>query len=152
MFEKLHPISKYEVAEETPLGKRYRFYCEVSDTPVYTTRPIRADSSPEELKLAWQEAKRFFNGCSECGKWIRDEAYNIDEMKCIECAPYKSKPRYCTGCGCPVPTRNNYCVRCGKPIREVVFDGHIPHCQGDADASRPFSGGSALEDAADVQD
>lgn len=122
MFEKLHPTSKYKVVEITPKGRRYCFFCEVSGTPVYTTDLIRADTPEEELQLAWKEAKPNFNGCSECGKWIRDEAYNIDEMKCIECAPYKSKPRYCSHCGHPVPTGNNYCVRCGKPIQEMVFE------------------------------
>lgn len=87
MFEKLHATSKYKIVGRTHLGRRYCFYCEVSDTPVYTTGPIRADTQELELRLAWQEAKSYFNGCSECGKWIRDEAYNIDEMKCIECAP-----------------------------------------------------------------
>ena len=122
MFEKMHPTSRYQVVEQTSLGRRYCFCCEVSKTPVYTTGPIRADTPEEELALAWREAKLHFNGCSECGKWIRDEAYNIDEMKCIECAPYKTRPRYCTHCGCPVPTGNDYCIRCGKPIKEVVFE------------------------------
>ncbi|WP_148509900.1 hypothetical protein [Hungatella hathewayi] len=122
MFEKLHPTSQYKVVERTPKGRRYCFLCEVSGTPVYTTGPVRADTPEEELQLAWKEAKPYFNGCSECGKWIRDEAYNIDEMKCIECAPYKSKPRYCPHCGCHVPAGNDYCVRCGKPIQEVVFE------------------------------
>ncbi|CAK7000909.1 MAG: hypothetical protein ENTB_00024 [Enterocloster aldenensis] len=122
MFEKLHSTSKYKVVESTPKGRRYCFFCEVSGTPVYTTGPIRADTLEEELRLAWKEAKPYFNGCSECGKWIRDEAYNIDEMKCIGCAPYKSKPRYCPHCGSPVPTGNTYCVRCGKPIKEMVFE------------------------------
>lgn len=122
MFEKLHRTSKYRIAAYTSHGRRYCFYCELSGTPVYTTRPIRADTPEKELMIAWQEAKPYFNGCSECGKWIRDEAYNIDEMKCIECAPYKSKPRYCTQCGCPVPTGNDYCVRCGNLIAEIVFE------------------------------
>lgn len=122
MFEKLHAIGKYKIVSQSYLGRRYCFYCEVSGTPVYTTEPVRADTPEEELRLAWKKAKPYFNGCSECGKWIRDEAYNIDEMKCIECAPYKTKPRYCTHCGCPVPTGNDYCVRCGKPLQEVVFE------------------------------
>lgn len=122
MFEKLHVTGKYKIVSQSYLGRRYCFYCEVSGTPVYTTEPVRADTPEEELRLAWKKAKPYFNGCSECGKWIRDEAYNIDEMKCIECAPYKTKPRYCTHCGCPVPTGNDYCVRCGKPLQEVVFE------------------------------
>lgn len=123
MFEKLHPTSRYKVVENNPQGRRYCFYCELSGTPVYTTRPVRADTPEAELEIAWREAKLYFNGCSECGKWIRDEAYNIDEMKCIECAPYTSRPRYCIHCGSPVPTGNHYCVRCGEPIEEVVFEG-----------------------------
>lgn len=123
MFEKLHKTSRYQVVNHTAWGRCYCFYCEVSDTPVYTTGPIRADTPEEELKLAWQEAKPYFNGCSECGKWIRDEAYNINEMKCIECAPYKRKPRFCPYCGCPVPGGNDFCVRCGKLVREMVFEG-----------------------------
>ena len=121
MFEKLHPTSKYNIVSRSHLGRRYCFYCDVSGTSVYTTGPIWADTPEEELRLAWRGGKPYFNGCSECGKWIRDEAYNIDEMKCIECAPYKPKPRYCIHCGCPVPSGSDYCVRCGKPIREVVF-------------------------------
>ena len=125
MFEKLHPTSRYQVVDSTSRGRRYRFYCELSGTPVYTTGLVQADTLEEELKLAWREAKPYFNGCSECGKWIRDEAYNIDEMKCIECAPYKTKPRYCIHCGCPVPTGNDYCVRCGKHIKEVAFESTV---------------------------
>ncbi len=122
MSNKMHATAQYQIVSRTPFGRRYCFYCEVSGTPVYTTGPIRADTPEEELRLAWKEARFHFNGCSECGKWIRDEAYNIDEMKCIECAPYKTKPRYCPHCGCPVPTGNDYCVRCGKPLQEVVFE------------------------------
>lgn len=126
MFERQYPNGRYEIIANTPGGRRYCFYCELTGTPVYTTGRVSGDTPVEEISLAWKEARSFFSGCSECGRWIRDEAYNIDEMKCIRCAPYKKKPRFCTECGCPLPTGNNFCVRCGHQIEEVIFDVKQP--------------------------
>lgn len=87
MFETLHITSRYEIIEESGAGRRYLFYCELSDRPVYATGSIRADTPEEALQLAWEEAQYHFNGCSACGKWVCDDAYNRDEMKCVACAP-----------------------------------------------------------------
>jgi len=123
LFEKLHSTSQYKIVEETANGRRYCFYCDVSKTAVFTTGPVRADSPETELLLAWGQARSYFNGCSECGRWIRDEAYNIDEMKCIECAPNKIIPRFCTDCGSPLESGTDRCPRCGRQLGNRVAAG-----------------------------
>jgi hypothetical protein len=66
-------------------GYRFTFYCDLCET-YYETEEIISDSFSEALQKGQNEAKFYFNKCHECGKWICDEHYNEDVMKCIECS------------------------------------------------------------------
>jgi predicted nucleic acid-binding Zn ribbon protein len=107
--------ARYE-KEDTPDGIRYTFFCGVSGAAVYTTDPICAADENAALEIAKREAKRHFNFCWECGVWIGDKAYNIDEMKCVNCAPFTVVPRYCPECGSPVRAGSEKCPRCESLI------------------------------------
>jgi hypothetical protein len=74
--------------EEFTDGSIYVFFCSVSGAAVHTTGLICAGDKETELAIAKQEAQPYFNRCEECGKWIGDSVYNIDEAKCILCAPF----------------------------------------------------------------
>lgn len=76
-------------------GNRYRFFCERSGLEVCTTQPVQAESSEQELILAWEgEGKKYFNLCPTCGKWVSDAMYNPDTLECIICSPcQKSRQR-----------------------------------------------------------
>ncbi len=54
----------------------------------YSTGWIAAESEPAARALAEKEARALFNGCHSCGRWVCDQHYNAQEMKCIKCAPY----------------------------------------------------------------
>jgi hypothetical protein len=58
---------------------------------VHTTDPICADCEEAALALAKRESRDYFNRCRQCGTWIGDSAYNIDEAKCVLCAPVVSR-------------------------------------------------------------
>ena len=107
--------ARYET-EVTPNGCRYTFFCGLSGAAVYTTDPICAADEDAALDIAKREAKRYFNFCWECGVWIGDSAYNIDEMKCVICAPFTTPPNYCAECGSPIKSGSNKCRRCGFPV------------------------------------
>lgn len=85
----------YKVIADTG-GNCYRFYCESSGMAVYMTEPIRADTPQEELELAWnKEARRCFNRCAACKRWVSDVMFNVDEMKCVDCAPWQEETEFC---------------------------------------------------------
>jgi len=73
--------------ESTSSGGRYTFFCGATGVEVYSTGFIHANNAEMELSIAKREAREHFNRCSECGTWVGDEAYNIDEGKCVICAP-----------------------------------------------------------------
>lgn len=70
-------------------GYRFHFACSLCDKG-YTTGQIAADTVGEALDLARREARPHFNRCHQCGRWICDEHYNIDEMTCVECTPTRT--------------------------------------------------------------
>lgn len=65
---------------------QFAFVCDLCDGS-YITRPIRASSAKEALEQARLEARRHFNRCHCCGRWICDDHYNEDVMMCTACAP-----------------------------------------------------------------
>ncbi len=73
--------------DHTAGGDRYTFFCGLSGKAVYTTAPIRERDPQRAAAAARGQARPHFNRCSQCGKWVCDTAYNIDEMKCVACAP-----------------------------------------------------------------
>jgi hypothetical protein len=104
--------AKYKI-EPTPQGCKFTFFCGVSGVAVYTTDPICAEGEQAALAIAKQESRVHFNRCEQCGKWIGDSVYNIDEAKCVLCAPFAAEPRYCPECGRPVKAGGDHCARCG---------------------------------------
>lgn len=65
---------------------RFIFFCDLCDAS-YTTSLIDAQTQKQALELAQQEARRHFNLCHFCRRWICDMHYNEDEMMCVQCAP-----------------------------------------------------------------
>jgi hypothetical protein len=82
-----HGFNARYVKEETAIGIRYTFFSGLSGAAVYVTDPIVAANEKSALVIAAQEAQNYFNRCEECGLWISDTEYNIDEGKCVRCAP-----------------------------------------------------------------
>ena len=77
-------------------GNVYRFYCDVSGALVYTSKPLRAETPEEELRLAWESGARAeFNRCEKCGNWISDVMYNADVHHCVVCTPWEDPPNFC---------------------------------------------------------
>ena len=80
-------------------GNRYRFFCDLSGAAVCVTPPVRGGSPEEELKLAWEMVRDQFHHCRGCGRWVSSVMYNADELKCVDCAPWREEPRFCPECG-----------------------------------------------------
>ncbi len=117
-----HKTAKYKVIADSG-GSRYRFYCDASGMVVCTTKPIRADTQEEELRIAWDtQGKRHFNHCTKCGKWISDAMYNADTGECVDCSVWEAKPNYCAHCGKKIAARDTFCRECGTRLRygEVI--------------------------------
>ena len=78
-----HETAAYKVIADGE-GNCYRFYCGQSNLAIRTTRPIRADTPDEELRIAWEtEARPYFNKCRKCGKWVSDLMFNVDTSECV---------------------------------------------------------------------
>ena len=104
-------------------GKRYRFYCESSGMAVYMTEPIRADTPQEELALAWLgEARKHFNRCASCGKWVSDMMFNVDAVQCVDCAPWQEKFVFCSKCGARLSGAKQFCPNCGA---KLLYEGGV---------------------------
>ncbi|MBE6565453.1 MAG: hypothetical protein E7655_09310 [Ruminococcaceae bacterium] len=102
-------------------GNRYKFYCELSGALACTTEPIRAETTEEELQIAWETVgKIHFNLCHKCGKWVIDAVYNADVWECVECAPYEAEPNYCKSCGIRIDKPFGKCPACGH---KLVYEG-----------------------------
>jgi hypothetical protein len=106
---------RYE-KEATGSGNRYTFFCGLSDVAVHATGFVCAADEETALSIARQEAQRHFNRCKQCGTWVGDAVFNIDESKCVLCAPFTVTPNYCTECGSPIKTGSDKCTRCGFPV------------------------------------
>ena len=65
---------------------RFKFFCGLCEN-AHTTGLISAASGYEAFKLAANEARKYFNRCRKCCKWVCDRHYNEDEMACDCCAP-----------------------------------------------------------------
>lgn len=98
-------------------GNRFRFFCDISGANVCTTKPIRAGTMEEELKIAWEtEGKQKFNFCEKCRRYVSDAMYNADVFQCVDCAPWENPPNFCTHCGEKISIRENYCRKCGNRL------------------------------------
>ncbi len=69
-------------------GEKYifTFFCDLCDCG-YTTEAIAADSQEAAAEKSGEEARRHFNLCHRCHKWVCDAHYNEDVMLCVVCAP-----------------------------------------------------------------
>lgn len=98
-------------------GNRYKFYCDVSGACVCTTKPYRADTPEEELRLAWEnEGRSHFNRCHRCGKWVINAVYNPEVFECTDCAPFEYETNYCKFCGAKVSADMRFCPVCNKKL------------------------------------
>jgi hypothetical protein len=66
-------------------GFSYTFFCELTKAVVFTTQPIRDGKGKAPEEAAREMARPYFNHCPACGRWVCDEAYDVDEMKCVAC-------------------------------------------------------------------
>lgn len=105
----------YEI-QKTAFGKRYLFFCDLTGVKVCTVEPIWEKNPHLALEVARKKARYYFNRCSQCGKWVCDNAFNMDVCQCVECAPFTRTPIYCTMCGAPLKTDSDCCVRCGHSV------------------------------------
>lgn len=99
-------------------GKRFQFFCDLSGMLMYTTGLIKAATAEQALSIAWQGAKKHFNLCHKCGKWVSDIMYNADTLKCVDCSPWEDVPKYCKFCGERVDkSATQFCHKCGARLR-----------------------------------
>lgn len=103
--------------QQTPIGNKYQFFCDLSDALICTTAPVKADTPDEELLLAWNTyAKVHFNKCHKCGKWVINEMYNPDVLNCVLCTPIEEYPAFCPKCGVKTADPSFYCHMCGTKL------------------------------------
>ncbi len=114
-MENIRPqTARYKILAETDEGRIFRFFCGASGAAVCTTKPIRADTESEALRLAWDnDGKAHFNLCHACGKWISDAMYNPDVFNCVDCSPWEDPPLFCPKCGSQILAGDTFCRRCG---------------------------------------
>ncbi|HHW23780.1 MAG TPA: hypothetical protein GXX26_13035 [Clostridiaceae bacterium] len=67
-------------------GFRVTFFCSGCERSV-TKETCGMNNVEQALEEAWQEARKYFNRCHDCGAWVCDEHYNENVMKCIFCQP-----------------------------------------------------------------
>ena len=115
-MERKPQTARYQIIPG-PGGNRYRFFCDLSGAALCFTKPVRGESAEAELLLAWEsEGRRHFNHCHRCGRWVSDVMYNADELCCVDCAPWRPRPRFCSHCGARLEAEGTVCPRCGRSI------------------------------------
>ena len=98
-------------------GKRYQFFCDLSEALVCTTKAYSETDPAAEPELAWNtEGKKHFQLCHKCGKWVIDAMYNADALECVACAPWEDTPKFCKFCGTRVSVFDAICPKCGKHL------------------------------------
>ena len=99
-------------------GNRYQFFCDVTGALVCTCEPVLLATHEQELRFVWEsEAKKHFNLCQRCGRWVSDMAYNVETLECVECSPWEEEPLYCPHCGEKVQEDEVFCTRCKNRLR-----------------------------------
>lgn len=110
----------------------FTFYCALSGRLVCEVR-VAADKFPvpgDALAEAWRGARPYFNRCVSCGRWVADTAYNIDELRCADCAPRKEEARLCASCGESVPSGSLFCAHCGRALSAAKETPWAPERRG----------------------
>lgn len=106
----------YKVTKDAG-GNRYSFFCDISGALGCMTGVYSSGSPEKELMLAWEnEGKAHFNRCEKCGKWVVDVMYNVDAFRCVDCAPWTEKLRFCPDCGEKASENAEYCSSCGRRL------------------------------------
>ncbi len=114
MEKKQLKTAPYKIEEETSSGRVFRFFCEISGAAVHSTKPVKADSEADALRLAWEnEGKQHFNLCHTCKKLVCDAMYNPDVFNCVDCSPWEDPPNFCPKCGTQIPQGDTFCRKCG---------------------------------------
>ena len=111
-----HKTAHYRVIADAG-GNRYSFFCDIAGALLYTSGPVRAETQEQEVEIAWEDARNYFNRCHKCGKWVSNAMYNADVAECVECAPWENFPRYCAYCGKEITSAGIFCLRCGKRLQ-----------------------------------
>ena len=113
----------YQIVSDR-MGRRCRFFCDLSGALVYTSDPLPADTQEDGLLWAWYgEGRKHFNLCRSCGRWVCDPMYNADTLECVACSPWEEQPVFCPHCGEKVSGNEIFCQSCRRRLRygkEVV--------------------------------
>lgn len=98
-------------------GNKYEFFCDLSGALVSTGKPVKANTTEEELLLAWENgARENFNRCRNCGNWVLSVMYNPDVLCCVKCVPLEEYPDYCPECGAATNDTGYFCHMCGTRL------------------------------------
>ena len=116
MMAHAHKTAHYLVIADEG-AHRYSFFCDIAGALLYTSGPVRAETQEQEVEIAWEDARKYFNRCHKCGKWVSNAMYNADVAECVECAPWENFPRYCDYCGKEITSAGIFCPRCGKRLQ-----------------------------------
>ena len=116
-------IAKNKLIVDGDGKTRYQFFCDLSGALEYTSKPVNKNKSEKELENIWaSEAKKHFNFCKKCGKWVDSLMFNADVLECVVCAPWEDTPKFCPHCGKKVENEDNNCAFCKKSLR---YEGEV---------------------------
>ena len=98
---------------------QHQFFCDLSGAWVCT---VKAADNP---RIAWEtEAKKHFNQCHRCGRWVSDPMYNAETWQCVQCSPWEEKPAFCPQCGERVVDDAEFCHRCHARLQYHETEGY----------------------------
>lgn len=126
MHTKKNKTAAYKIISDSGGARIVQFFCDASGMLLCTSRPIRAVSEEEALRIAWEsEGKQHFNLCHKCGRRVSAVMYNADTLECVDCSPWETAPKYCKTCGAKVSSGDVYCPKCGTALQYggEHFDG-----------------------------
>lgn len=116
MTLKGNKTASYKI-QNTKSGNVYTFFCDVSGAKCVETSAYIDTDPGRELMSAWKtEAKKHFNLCHKCGKWVMDVMYNPDVFNCVQCSPIEDIPDYCPECGERISGSSVFCHKCGARL------------------------------------
>ena len=108
----------YKLITDTNGKMRYQFFCDLSKSLEYTSAPIKKHNPDNLVKIWTSEAKKHFNHCNKCKKWVSTVMFNADVLECVACAPWEETPNYCPYCGKKVDGEiGNKCNGCGSDLK-----------------------------------